>query len=68
MKRIWNSLRLAFSMYSIIPARQTEKTKEKSSSDHTTAKNYLYFHFETWFLICSDPCLWLIKKENLVIL
>ena len=28
MKRIWNSLRLAFSMYSIIPARQTEKTKE----------------------------------------
>ena len=28
MKRIWNSLSLAFSMYSIIPARQTEKTKE----------------------------------------
>ena len=28
MKRIWNSLRLAFSMYSVIPARQTEKNGE----------------------------------------
>lgn len=28
MKQIWNSFRLAFSMYSVIPARQTEKTKE----------------------------------------
>lgn len=28
MRQIWNSLRLAFSMYSIIPARQVEKNKE----------------------------------------
>lgn len=28
MKRIWNSFRLAFAMYSVIPARQVEKTKE----------------------------------------
>ncbi len=28
MKQIWNSFRLAFSMYSIFPARQVEKNKE----------------------------------------
>ena len=28
MKQVWNSLRLAFSMYSIIPARKVEKNKE----------------------------------------
>lgn len=28
MKRIWNSFRLAFSMYSIFPARQVEKNRE----------------------------------------
>lgn len=28
MKQIWNSFRLAFSMYSIFPARQVEKKKE----------------------------------------
>ncbi|HJA92609.1 MAG TPA: adenosylcobinamide-GDP ribazoletransferase [Candidatus Eisenbergiella merdipullorum] len=28
MKQVWNSFRLAFSMYSIIPARQIGKTKE----------------------------------------
>jgi len=30
MKQIWNSFRLAFSMYSIIPARQIDKTKENT--------------------------------------
>ena len=29
MKQIWNSFRLAFSMYSIFPARQVEKNREK---------------------------------------
>lgn len=28
MKQVWNSFRLAFSMYSIFPARQVEKNKE----------------------------------------
>ena len=28
MKQVWNSFRLAFSMYSLIPARQVEKSKE----------------------------------------
>lgn len=28
MKQVWNSFRLAFSMYSVVPARQVEKTKD----------------------------------------
>ena len=35
MKQIWNSFRLAFSMYSIIPARQIDKTKENTKLEIT---------------------------------
>ncbi len=30
MRQVWNSLRLAFSLYSVIPARQVERTKENT--------------------------------------